>query len=233
MLLGTPAGVWDSLAHVAGPLVPAFRHRILALKARKLGRMLAAQTADQFYQLAASTWHEAPLPGGAVGALVLEPARWPAELDFAERMMAVDTATYLPDDILVKVDRASMAVSLEARVPLLDPDLYRFAWRLPLAMRVRDGSGKWILRRVLDRYVPRALFERPKMGFGIPLDDWLRGPLRPWAEELLAESALSGSGEVDPRAVRSLWAAQLAGANEATALWPVLMLQAWLGHGRG
>ncbi|MEA2991372.1 MAG: hypothetical protein QOD40_292 [Alphaproteobacteria bacterium] len=144
-----------------------------------------------------------------------------------ERMQLIDTATYLPDDILQKVDRASMAFALEVRPPLLDHRVVEFAFRLPRRLRVRDGETKWLLRRVLDRYVPRHLVERPKMGFGVPLADWLRGPLRNWGEDLLDPARLGG-GFVDVAAARRLWDEHLSGRrNWAYALWNVLMFEAW------
>jgi asparagine synthase (glutamine-hydrolysing) len=144
-----------------------------------------------------------------------------------ERMQLFDTATYLPDDILQKVDRASMAVSLEVRPPLLDHRVVEFAWSLPRHLRIRHGESKWLLRRVLDQYVPRALIERPKMGFGIPLAAWLRGPLREWAEDLLDPHQLGG-GLFDIHAVRKLWSEHVNGQrNRAYALWTILMLEAW------
>jgi asparagine synthase (glutamine-hydrolysing) len=142
--------------------------------------------------------------------------------------MFYDLIQYLPDDILTKVDRASMAVSLEVRVPLLDHAVVQFAWRLPLSWKIRGRTQKWILRQVLARHVPAALFERPKTGFGVPVGQWLRGPLKDWADDLLDEQTLESDGIFDPRVVTATWNAHQAGrGNHEHQLWAVLMFQSW------
>jgi asparagine synthase (glutamine-hydrolysing) len=151
------------------------------------------------------------------------------ETDIISKMMAFDTTTYLPDDILVKVDRAAMSVSLETRIPLLDHRVIDFAWRLPHSMKLKNGTSKWILRKILDKYVPRNLIDRPKMGFGVPIDSWIRGPLREWAESLIDVSRLNNEGFLNSSMIRKKWEEHLSGKrNWQYAIWNVLMFQAWL-----
>jgi asparagine synthase (glutamine-hydrolysing) len=155
----------------------------------------------------------------------------PDDLSFAEKMMYWDALFYLPGDILTKVDRASMAVSLEARAPLLDRRIYEYAWRLPEKFKIRNGRGKWLLRQVLARHVPAEYFERPKQGFAVPVAAWLRGPLRDWAEDLLSEKKMGDAGILDVKTIRESWAQHLAGhGSNGQKLRNVLMLQAWRGR---
>jgi len=202
-------------------------------KAHKLGRNLVdARSVDDLYRGLVSAWPNASamVLNSAFPANVIDDrARWPRLADPAARMMALDALTYLPGDILAKVDRASMAVSLETRAPFLDHRVIEFAWRLPMELKIRNGTGKWILRRLLDRYIPASLLERPKQGFAIPLDAWLRGPLRDWAESLLSEQRLRREGFFDPKKIREAWRQHVSGqASFGSRLWSVLMFQAWL-----
>ena len=232
--LARPA-TFDSWFRTLDGLLPQLlRQRIPGDKLQKLAGSLAATSADDLFFRLASTWQD---PASVVLGSTPQDAALPDGsthiADFAERMMCVDTLTYLPDDILVKVDRAAMGVSLETRVPILDPDVARFAWSLPKRLKIRSGKGKWILREVLAKYLPRALFERPKMGFGVPIDSWLRGPLRAWAENGLSEDRLRREGYFDPRPIRTKWEEHLSGRrNWQHHLWTVLMFQAWQEHGR-
>ena len=144
-------------------------------------------------------------------------------------MMAWDSLSYLPDDILVKVDRAAMAASLETRAPFLDHRVAALAWRLPMSMKIRAGQGKWALRQILYKHVPRELIERPKAGFAIPIGQWLRGPLRYWAEALLESEQMQRQGYLRPEPIQTLWRQHLSGRyDHTTMLWAVLMWQAWL-----
>jgi asparagine synthase (glutamine-hydrolysing) len=203
-------------------------------KLQKLARALRAPTARDLYLDLVSTWkHPDKVTGLAESRHALLPDFGSSGGDFVDDMMRVDGLTYLPDDILVKVDRASMSVALEARVPFLSAELATFAWSLPRQMKIRRGRGKWILREVLAKYVPRALFERPKMGFGVPLASWLRGPLRAWAEDALDERRLSEAGFLAPAPVRDLWNEHQSGRrNHQHELWHVLMFQSWAARHR-
>jgi asparagine synthase (glutamine-hydrolysing) len=199
--------------------------------AHKLAAVLRTRDPMAFYRLMVSHWTEPEtvVPGVREPETALAPGALPGGItDFRHRMMLADTLTYLPDDILVKVDRASMAVSLESRIPLLDHRVVEFAWRLPLALKYRDGGGKWLLKRLLARHLPDSLIERPKMGFGIPIAAWLRGPLRDWAEALLDEARLRREGLLEPAPIREKWRQHLDGTGEwAYLLWDALMFQAW------
>ncbi|WP_448203398.1 asparagine synthase (glutamine-hydrolyzing) [Azospirillum sp. sgz302134] len=218
---------WDALA----ALVPASRRpRQPGDKLHKLAGVLGAGDPDALYRRLVSQWDEPEtlVRHGREPRGLLWSEGSAAISDFVERMQYLDTVTYLPDDILAKVDRASMGVSLEARVPLLDHRVVEFAWRVPLSQKIRDGKGKWLLRQVLYRHVPRDLVERPKSGFAVPIDSWLRGPLRDWAEDLLDESRLRADGFFDPAPIRARWAEHLEGTrNNQHQLWSVLMFQAW------
>jgi asparagine synthase (glutamine-hydrolysing) len=157
-----------------------------------------------------------------------DPSKWAEIREFMQVMMYLDTLMYLPDDILVKVDRAAMGVSLESRVPLLDHRVIEFAWRLPLAMKVKGNTGKRPLRQLLHRYVPKELVDRPKQGFGVPIHEWLRGPMRPWAEELLSESRLKNEGYFFAEPIRQKWSEHVSGRrNWQAQMWGVLMFQSW------
>ncbi len=221
-------GRWDALAGLAPSRVRPDR---FGDKLHKLAEVLDAPDFAAIYARLLSQWKDPAraVPGVAPsGLLVDDPNRWPGLPTRAEQIMLLDAVNYLPDDILVKLDRASMAVSLESRVPFLDHELYAFAWRLPMSQKIRGNTRKWILREVLARRVPRALFERPKMGFGVPIGDWMRGDLRDWAESLLSEAALADSGILDAANIRKVWQAHLSGTrNHQYLLWPVLMFQAW------
>jgi asparagine synthase (glutamine-hydrolysing) len=218
----------------AALLPPDLRPARIGEKAGKLADILSLPDADAIYNRLVSQWcdPEAIVAGG-IGS-PSAPRRLDGGLpDPIERMQYLDSVTYLPDDILTKVDRASMSVGLEMRVPLLDHRVVAFAWRLPPRFKVQGRRGKIALRRLLYRRLPRALVDRPKQGFAIPLAEWLRGPLRPWAEDLLAEGRLRDTGLLAPPVVRERWAEHLSGARDwSYALWTVLMLMAWLGRER-
>lgn len=224
--------VWDALFARLGSLLPSrLQQRTPGDKVHKLADALGATSAIDLYLGLVSQWRnpETTVVGGREPVTMLHDLATLSDLPgFVERMMYLDLMTYLPGDILTKVDRASMAVSLEARVPLLDHRVVEFAASLPLTLKVRDGQGKWVLRQVLDQYVPRSLMERPKMGFGVPIDSWLRGPLRDWAEELLDPQQMQSDGYLNPDPIRRKWTEHLSGArNWQNPLWCALQFQAW------
>jgi asparagine synthase (glutamine-hydrolysing) len=235
-LRGVSPAAWDMLHDAlrrvtAGPGVTHAGDKI-----HKLAAIVGAASPDDLYRRLVSQWQNPAalvVRGREVPTLLDDASVEPEFTDFTARMMFLDLVTYLPEDILVKVDRATMAVSLEGRCPLLDHRLVEFAWRLPMSLKRRDGTGKWLLRRVLHRYVPAPLVERPKMGFGIPIDHWLRGPLRDWADALLDARRLRDDGFLLPDPVQRAWREHLSGQrNHQYKLWAVLMFQAWLDHVR-
>jgi asparagine synthase (glutamine-hydrolysing) len=229
-----PPNRWDRAFGWSGPLLLGRRRSPrVGDKLFKLADILDFGSSQELYWDLVSHWRPSH------GILVwdgepqspLQAELWPGLPDFFHKMMFWDMVTYLPDDILVKVDRAAMAVSLETRMPFLDHRVVEFAWSLPLSMKVRDGKGKWILRQLLHRHVPRDLVDRPKMGFGVPIGEWLRGPLRSWVEDLLEEKDMRQRGLIKPEPVRRKWEEHLSGRrNWQYLLWDVLMLQAWLRH---
>lgn len=201
-------------------------------KLLKLAEVMAAHSQEEFYRLMMSHWTapELVVRNACEPPSVLNsPDLRPKTDSYEHWMMAMETQMYMPDDILVKVDRAAMANSLETRVPLLDHRIIEFAWQLPLHMKIREGKGKWVLREVLYKHVPRELIERPKKGFSVPLGDWLRGPLRDWAEALLDEQRLQAEGYFYPAPIRNAWQQHIKGRRDNSGkLWSVLMFQAWL-----
>jgi len=234
--LAAALGLRHAPAHVLENLQQLFPQRIrvsyLSDRLPKLAEMLPHKDSTSFYRDLISHWKQPThvvLGAKEPSTLLDQPGQLPDLPDFRDRMMLLDMLTYLPGDILTKIDRASMAVSLETRVPLLDHRLVEFAWSVPIAYKAHNGQGKWLLRRVLDRYVPHTMVDRPKMGFRVPIEFWLRGPLREWAEELLNDKRLREEGFLDPKPIRNLWYEHASGRRRwHPHLWNVLMFQAWL-----
>ncbi len=222
-LRAVPAGGWDLL------LRPVKRRAVSGELVHKLAAVLGSTSLEAQYRQFVTHW---PEPGrlalGATEASTVLTADGPGLVEPLHRLMYLDSVSYLPDDIFAKVDRASMAVSLETRAPLVDHRVVEFAWRVPAALNYENGRGKLLLRRVLDRFVPRAIIERPKMGFGVPIGEWLRGPLREWADALIGEDRLRREGFFDADLVRRTWDEHQQGQRRHYLLWDVLMFQAWL-----
>jgi asparagine synthase (glutamine-hydrolysing) len=228
-LRAVPPRRWNSWAAALGRVSRRrMRLRMAGDRMHKFAGVLQARSDHELYQRLVNQWWQDPIVPGETAE---SPApHWTTQgLDLTERMMLTDTLGYLADDILVKVDRAAMSVSLETRVPFLDHRVFEFAWRLPADMKVRAGRGKWLLRQVLYRHVPPALIERPKMGFGVPLDSWLRGPLCEWAGDLINDPRMQADGFLNADLVRRKWQEHLSGVrNWQYQLWNVLVFRAWL-----
>jgi asparagine synthase (glutamine-hydrolysing) len=228
---------WDAIFRGLDPLLPAaMKYPAPGQKLHKLAGIITLPDTEAMFIGVVSHWSrpESVVQGAREAQTLLTTAdSWCGLPHLTAQMMFLDSVTYLPDDILTKLDRASMAVSLEARVPFLDHRILELAWRIPLSLKIREKKGKWILRQVLHRYVPPELVERPKSGFGIPLDAWLRGPLRDWAESLLDERRLRQEGFFHPEPIREKWIEHLTGKRDwQFHLWDVLMFEAWLEENR-
>jgi asparagine synthase (glutamine-hydrolysing) len=225
ILRGAPVWLWEYL----GRLVNVGQ---APDKIRKVIEILSAPNIESAYKYLISNWKQPSdvvIKGIEPQTVTNNFSQCPNLGDMEHRMMYLDTMSYLPDDILVKVDRAAMGVSLETRLPFLDHRVVEFSWSLPLSLKIRNGRGKWVLRQVLANYLPDKLIDRPKMGFGVPIDSWLRGPLRNWAEELLDESRLRREGFFNPQPIRKKWKEHLSGKmNWQYHIWDILMFQAWL-----
>jgi asparagine synthase (glutamine-hydrolysing) len=239
-IAAVPAKGWDALGTTMNQFVPSAQGVAnISNKAQKLAaRLRTVHRMDDIYLSLVSEWQQ---PTDVVlgekdsvsepASLLDDPLPRAGVDDAPSSMMYRDALTYLPDDILCKLDRAAMATSLETRVPFLDHRVVQLAWRLPLRMKIRNGAGKWALRQVLYRHVPPELIERPKSGFAVPIGEWLRGPLRHWGEELLAEDKLRREGYFAPGPIRKQWQEHLTGRRDHThSIWAVLMFQAWLSH---
>jgi asparagine synthase (glutamine-hydrolysing) len=227
------SSTWDRLHGLASrlasrPPAPHFGERL-----HKLGRVMHAGSVGAMYRSLLSAGWQHPEHVATAGTACADDAaehvvNGAQPADLLDRMMLVDQMVYLPDDLLAKLDRASMAVSLEVRAPLLDHRVVELSWRLPRSLKLRGTVGKWALRQVLYRRVPPQLIDRPKMGFSVPIDGWLRGPLRPWAEGLLADATRGRDEWLDTTAVSREWKRLLAGEpSGGLAIWSVVMLQAW------
>ena len=225
--------IWTALFKTTNPILPrSLKFSNSGDKAHKLAEVLLVVGQEEIYRWLVSQFknpNEIVIGGKEPVTTLNRSSDWPIVNDFSKQMMFLDTVTYLPDDILVKVDRASMGVSLEARCPLLDYRVIAAAATLPMSSKLKNGIGKVILRDILYNYVPRKIIERPKMGFGMPIDSWLRGPLRKWGEELLEIKRLKREGYLEHSTIQRMWNEHQSGArNFQYPLWTVLMFQQWL-----
>ncbi len=232
MLRSVTPDRWDSIANTLSSVIPK-RYQVVnpGHKIHKTASFVGVTTPDDMYRRLMTHWPDPAAIAGVAEPLtqLTTPSAWPTFDNVVQRMMYFDLVTELPDDILVKVDRATMAVSLESRAPFLDHRVAEFAWRIPMHQKIRDGQGKWILRQLLYKYVPQSLIDRPKMGFGVPIDSWLRGPLRGWAESLIEPSRLKREGYLESAEISKIWNQHQSGQhNHSHLLWGVLMFQAWL-----
>ncbi|VAX19931.1 Asparagine synthetase [glutamine-hydrolyzing] [hydrothermal vent metagenome] len=234
LMKSVPHTSWNAIFRIMEPFMSKeLKQPNAGDKMHKLATVLAASSPEEIYLQLVSQWDTPERV--ALGARepvtpVTNKSSWLDVQDFAHRLMYIDLATYFTDDILAKVDRASMAVSLETRAPIIDYRVVELAARMPGAMKIRNGESKWLLRQVLYKYVPKKLIERPKRGFSIPLGEWLRGPLRDWAESLLDERRLMEDGIFDHKLVRQKWKEHLSGVNWRNHIWPILVFQAWADH---
>lgn len=228
LMCALPPAQWDKLFKIMQPLLPAIaRQRNPGDKLHKLARVISAPSARAIYHQLVSHWYGAEALGSTNPQLI-DLTKEIADQTLVESMMYMDTQRYLPDDILVKVDRAAMAVSLETRVPFLDHKVVELAWSLPMNLKIHNGQSKWLVRQLLQHYVPEDLYDRPKMGFGVPIDQWLRGPLKSWAQDLLSNSMLAKHGLLNNKLVQRKWQEHQTGTrNWQYHLWDVLMFQAW------
>jgi len=228
-----PSEWWDKSSHLLNRITgDSFNAQMLSDKIQKGVKVVDSESIGELYwRLTSNWWNSSEVVLNSEHDISKLSANFDnmSNLNSIQKMMTADLVTYLPDDILTKVDRAAMAVSLETRVPFLDHNVVEFASRIPQSMKLRDGVGKWILREVLHRRIPKNLIDRPKQGFGVPIGSWLRGPLRDWAEDLLDETRLNAEGFFSSSIVRKMWNEHLRGTrNWQSQLWAILMFQAWL-----
>ena len=226
-----PISFWNNIYNMLRSFLPRkFRISNPGNKIFKISYMINALSPENLYFLIVSQWlGELPLiKNYELKSIINQTKDWPKLDNFTEKMMTIDTLTYLPDDILVKIDRAAMASSLETRIPFLDERIIDFSTMMNFQEKINNSGGKVILKKILSKYVPKYLFDRPKKGFGVPIEYWLRTSLRDWSENLLSKDSLSSSGLLDSKKIRELWKKHLNGENHQAALWSILMFQDWL-----